>query len=142
MSIMKSPVDLAIVGSRIFENYPEFLVIMDTYLQIARIEKIDKIVSGGANGVDTLAERYARENNIPVQIFHADWDKYGKAAGMIRNKSIWKNANYGLAIWDGISRGTKNSIEIAEKSGIPIIVFDFEQKDYFILNGEKFYKGE
>ena len=81
-----------------------------------------EIVSGGAPGVDSLGERYAIENNLPLQIFYADWGSYGKAAGPIRNR---KMADYGtalLAIWDGESRGTKNMIEEATKRNLQVFV--------------------
>ena len=81
-----------------------------------------EIVSGMAPGVDTLAIQYARENNLPLAEFHADWNKYKRAAGPIRNREM---ANYGdalIAIWDGESRGTKNMIEEATKRGLRVYV--------------------
>ena len=81
-----------------------------------------EIISGMAPGVDTLAVQYARENNLPLIEFHADWNKYKRAAGPIRNREM---ANYGdalIAIWDGESRGTKNMIEEATKRGLKVYV--------------------
>jgi len=44
-----------------------------------------KLVSGGAKGADTLAERFAKELGIDCEVFLADWNKHGKAAGFIHN---------------------------------------------------------
>jgi hypothetical protein len=84
--------------------------------------EITEVISGMAPGVDTLAVQYARENNLPLAEFHADWNQYKRAAGPIRNRAM---ANYGealIAIWDGESRGTKNMIEEATKRGLKVYV--------------------
>jgi hypothetical protein len=101
---------IAIIGSRTFSDY-DFLCLLMKTINI----DIDEIVSGGASGVDSLAEHYANENNIPIKIFKAEWNKYGKAAGFIRNKLIIEYADKVIAIWDGKSKGTKNSIDLATK---------------------------
>jgi len=81
-----------------------------------------EIVSGIAPGVDTLAIQYARENNLPLREFHADWNKHKKAAGPIRNRQMAEYADALIAIWDGESRGTKNMIEEATKRGLRVYV--------------------
>jgi hypothetical protein len=86
---------------------------------------IDEIVSGTARGPDTNAILFARENNIPVKEFPADWDKYGRSAGFIRNEEMAKYADGLLALWDGKSRGTKHMIDTMKRMGKPIQVFTF-----------------
>jgi hypothetical protein len=76
------------------------------------------IISGGARGVDKLAEKYADLYNIPVKVFPADWNKYGNSAGYIRNKEMAEHAEALIAIWDGESKGTKHMINIAKKKGL------------------------
>jgi hypothetical protein len=76
---------------------------------------ITEVVSGAARGVDTLGERWAEVNNIQATRFPADWDKYGKIAGPVRNEQMAKYADALIAIWDGFSRGTKNMIDLARK---------------------------
>ena len=76
---------------------------------------IDEIVSGGASGVDTLAEEYANLYQIPFKLFPADWEKYGKAAGPIRNQQMAEYGNVLLA-FDRGTKGTKNMIETARRN--------------------------
>lgn len=75
---------------------------------------IDEIISGGASGVDALAEEYASLHQIPFKLFPADWEKYGKAAGPIRNQQMAEYGNVLLA-FDRGTKGTKNMIETARK---------------------------
>ena len=77
--------------------------------------QIDEIVSGAARGADILGERYGIEHNIPIKRFPADWGKYGKGAGFIRNEQMGNYADYLIAFWDGKSRGTFHMIEYMKK---------------------------
>jgi hypothetical protein len=99
---------LAVVGSRSFFNYK---MLSD---KLSKLE-ITEIVSGGAFGADYLAEQYAKEHKLPITVFKPDWDKYGKSAGYIRNKLIVDYAEQCIAFWDGKSKGTKNTIDLAKK---------------------------
>ncbi len=83
---------------------------------------ITEVVCGAANGVDSLGERYAKENNIKLSYFYADWKTLGKAAGYKRNEQM---GNYGealIAIWDGKSLGTKHMINYAKKKKLLVYV--------------------
>ena len=102
---------LAVVGSRGFDDY-ECLKRRLDQLQ-AQHGPISEIVSGGAKGADSLAERYAAENDIDTTIFHPDWDKHGRGAGFVRNVEIVDYCDKLFAFWDGESRGTKHSIDLA-----------------------------
>ncbi len=75
-----------------------------------KITEQDEIVSGGARGVDTLAEIYAEKNHIPIKIFKPDWNKYGKSAGVIRNYEMAKYCDIGIVIHNG-SNGSINMIK-------------------------------
>lgn len=87
---------------------------------------ITEIVEGEARGADILARGYAEERSIPVRAFPADWERYGKAAGPIRNKQMLVEGQPELVIaFRGPnSRGTKNMINQAEKAGIPVKVVE------------------
>ncbi len=104
--------NVAIVGSRNFTDYNK---VKNTIIDLYDVTSITSIVSGGARGADTLAEKFANEFGITKTIFHAEWKRYGRGAGMIRNSQIIENSDVIFAFWDGISEGTKNSINRARK---------------------------
>lgn len=89
-----------------------------------KIPDITLIISGGARGADAMADRYARDKKIKTMIFLAEWDKYGKGAGFIRNKDIVDNADKVIAFWDMKSPGTKNSIDYATKTNKPVLIIN------------------
>lgn len=82
---------------------------------------ITEVVSGGARGVDTLGERYAKENNLPLTRKPAEWDKYGKAAGALRNIQMAEESQALIAVWNG-SRGTQHMIGVAQDKGLKVHV--------------------
>lgn len=89
-------------------------------------DKVSLIISGGAKGADTLAKKYSNDNNIELLEFIPDWDKYGKSAGYIRNVEIIDNCDCVVAFWDGESKGTQHSINIAKKKNKKIKVIKFD----------------
>lgn len=83
--------------------------------------KVTEIISGTAGGVDRAGERYYIQynemgiryhnpevSNLKLTKFPADWDKFGKAAGHIRNKQMAEEGDALLLIWDGESKGSAN----------------------------------
>lgn len=76
-------------------------------------------ISGGCRGADLLGERYAKENGFELKIYPANWEKYGKSAGPIRNKQMAADCDYLICFWDGKSPGTKSMIHFAKQSNIP-----------------------
>jgi hypothetical protein len=69
-----------------------------------------EIVSGGAFGADKMGERVAYKYSYSVKLFLPDWQKYGPAAGPIRNREMAEYADVAVVFWDGKSKGTKNMI--------------------------------
>lgn len=116
---------LAIVGSRSFTDYEKM---KSHILMLYNIKSIEIIISGGAIGTDSLAERFAKENSIPTNIIKPDWDKYGKSAGYLRNIDIISSADEILIFWDGVSKGTKNDIELSEKYRKPYHIITINKK--------------
>ncbi len=86
------------------------------------VQDVGEIVSGGAIGVDTIAEEIAEENGIDFKVFLADWVRYGKRAGMIRNEEMGRYADMLVAIWDGKSKGTKHMIDYMLSLGKEVYV--------------------
>jgi hypothetical protein len=82
----------------------------------------DVIVSGAARGADRAAARLARVMGFKVVEYPADWDRFGKRAGFLRNQAIVDNCDKVVAFWDGESRGTADTIERARKAGKPVTI--------------------
>lgn len=83
---------------------------------------ITTVFCGEAKGADALGEQYAKTNNIPLEYYLPDWEKFGRAAGCLRNADMLKNADALIALWDQKSAGTKHMIGIAQKKGIPVFI--------------------
>lgn len=113
---------VAVVGSRSFTDYS---LLVRTLSSFHSSKGISLIVSGGAAGADSMAERFAKENNIQTSIHKPDWKKYGRAAGFIRNKDIIAECDVCFAFWDGSSRGTANDIELCNKMNKPCYIINF-----------------
>jgi hypothetical protein len=109
--------NIAVVGSRDLVDYK---IVEDVLFSTVNPEG-DVIVSGGAKGADQLAEHFANENSIPKIIHRPNYDEYGKAAPFVRNQLIVDDADYMVAFWDGVSKGTKDSIDKAKKKGIQVL---------------------
>ena len=93
---------------------------------------ITEVISGGAKGADQLAERYAKENGIKLTVIKADWTK-GKEAGPLRNQQIIEAAEQVLALWDGQSKGTADTIRRAKKLQKPLRVVRVSQDNQLPL---------
>ena len=87
------------------------------------------IVSGEATGIDTLGKSFAYENGFHVESFPANWNKYGKRAGFIRNKQMGDYATHLIAFWDGKSRGTKNMIDYMKSLNKPVKVILLKEEE-------------
>lgn len=102
-----------IAGSRIKEEFD-----ISEYIP----PEVSVIISGGAKGIDTLAEIYADNNNIEKIILKPNYKKFGKAAPLKRNEEMVDMADKIIIFWDGKSRGTHYTLKYALKSGKPIQV--------------------
>lgn len=115
-----------IAGGRDFRDYSLLVKTMDNLLSNIRDEIV--VVCGKARGADTLGEQYAKERGYVVQYFPADWERYGKAAGYLRNTEMAKNADALVAFWDGMSLGTRHMIEIAKSRGLKVRVKRYDKE--------------
>jgi hypothetical protein len=115
---------LIVAGGRDFVDY-ELLKSKLDYALRNRLNEGITIVSGVARGADKLGERYAKERGYAIDSHPADWDKFGKSAGYIRNKEMAQNADGLMAFWDGKSRGTHHMINIAKEHGLKVIVVNY-----------------
>ena len=100
---------IAVVGSRSITN-----IDLAPY-----ISQNDEIISGGARGVDTCAAEFARQNHLILTVFLPQYDRYGRAAPIVRNKEIVDCADKVFVFWDGHSKGTNSVIRYAKKTNTP-----------------------
>jgi hypothetical protein len=104
---------LLIVGSRSITKFD-----LSPYIS----PDVDTVISGGAAGIDTLAEQYADSRRISKYIIRPRYDLYGRAAALKLNEEMVEIADRVLIIWDGSSNGAKSTIKYAEKIKKPITV--------------------
>jgi len=116
--------NVGIIGSRDFNNYEEMCSFVNEYI---KLEFIDNVVSGGAKGADKLGEKFALDNDLPLLLFKVDWGKYGRSAGIMRNKDIVDKSDIIFAFWDGISKGTKSTINFAKKVNKQVYICKFNK---------------
>lgn len=122
--------NIVIFGTRKFNNYLTLKNIIDNSY-FYKHNNINCVISGAAKGADTLGEQWAKEKGIEVMRMPAEWDKYGKAAGHIRNKEMAEKADCAIGFWDGsvVHSGTNNMINICEKLKVPMIVYRIDTQE-------------
>lgn len=120
---------LAIIGSRDFTDYQLCCKAIDQFLDEWDLSpaEITEVVSGGARGADSLAEKWATEKNLSMKIFYPDWKTYGKAAGPRRNQMIIEYTNYLIAFPSITGRGTQDSLRKANYMKKPTKVLWFDR---------------
>lgn len=130
----KMELRILIAGSRDFADYEYLKSCVSKFLKEHKDRTIT-IVSGNARGADKLGEKYAIENGIKLRRFPADWAKFGKSAGFIRNNQMLEYIQENdcecavLAFWDGKSHGTKHTITTAKKRGIETVIYRVEERE-------------
>lgn len=90
---------------------------------------VELIISGGADGIDFLAEKYADKNRISKLIMRPRYDLYGKAAPIKRNEMMVEIADFVLVIWDGKSKGSASTIKYARKKNKKLTVINILAKE-------------
>jgi len=113
---------IIIAGSRNFSDKDFLFNSVDEVVKTINDEI--EIVSGCCRGADVLGEQYANAHNIPVVRFPADWERYGRRAGYIRNKAMAEYAAGGtlIAFPVGKSIGTRMMIGLARDHGLKVVV--------------------
>ncbi len=82
------------------------------------------VVHGGAEGVDRRADEVARRVGVEVEVWKADWERYGRRAGPLRNRQMVASCDFLLAFWNGVSRGTASAIQAAVDEDVPFEIVE------------------
>ena len=117
-----------IAGGREFQDYALLKEKCEYYLQNKLQSDNVIIVSGHASGADALGERFAEEHGLQCEIHPADWGKYGRSAGPIRNAEMAEVSDALIAFWDGQSRGTLSMINLARKMGLQVAICRYDKQ--------------
>lgn len=108
-----------IAGSRCFNDYEYLKKCMDFYL---KNQKDVVVLCGEAHGADTLGKRYAQERGFSVLSFPADWRRFGRAAGPVRNRAMSAQADACVVFWVGGSPGSASMVAEARRAGLALRV--------------------
>ena len=109
---------MLVCGGRKFRDTHRLEVILNGFLHDRRVIRV---ITGGALGADTLAERWAKAQAVECVVFHADWDKYGRAAGPIRNQQMLDEGRPTLLVAFPGGGGTADMVHRARSAGIEVI---------------------
>lgn len=118
---------IAVVGSRGWKNRSVIWLWLEK-----NISPGDVILSGGAEGADSIAASWARLHGIALHEILPDYEHYsGKLAPLVRNAEIAANCDRLVAFWDGFSRGTMDAVRKAGRLGKPheIVTSTFSHQD-------------
>jgi hypothetical protein len=112
---------LIIAGSRTFTDY-QFLC----HTLAPECHRITEVIHGGARGADQLGFRWAVKHHIRSRCFAAEWERFGKSAGIRRNYQLAQAGDLLIAFWDGRSPGTRHIISCMQQLGKPVVEVRFD----------------
>ncbi len=118
---------LLIVGSRSINEFD-----LSPYIP----KEVHTIISGGACGIDSLAEKYADLHKLSKYILRPRYDLYKRVAPIKRNDDMIDLADFVLVIWDGSSKGTNYILKRAQKLGKPTTLIQKDENNNFIISSQ------
>jgi hypothetical protein len=118
---------IIIAGSRTFDDIDLLFQTMDELVHKQKLKQV-VILSGHANGADIFGEEWAWKRGHSYEVYRPNWDKFGNAAGPIRNTEMVSKADAIVAFWDGESRGTADVLRKARKAKLKVKVVRFKVK--------------
>lgn len=118
-----TPVRLLVCGDR---NWKDMDIVLSLFQRLrAAGVKVEVVIDGAARGADSLGHMVARQLALPCNRYPADWNKYGRGAGPIRNRQMLDEGkpNLVVAFHDRLedSKGTRNMVRQALKAGVMVL---------------------
>lgn len=117
-----SPLRIAVVGSRGFDDYKLLSRVLDNFFEGTHFT----LVCGMARGADLLGFKYAKRRGWDIEEYPAKWDEHGKSAGYIRNELMSRVSDIVVAFWDGESKGTKHMITMSLENNCNLVVINYK----------------
>ena len=111
---------IVVAGCRYYNDYEQAKEFIEICISKIRKEYTLIFISGCCSGADMLGERFAKENGFEIERYPADWIKYGKSAGPIRNKKMAQVGDFFICFWDYKSNGTKSMIDFVKSENKPL----------------------
>jgi len=108
---------ILVCGGRDFTDKKAVWSYLDAF---HKTNHLTTVITGGARGADSLAEQWARHNAVPSYVFCADWNRYGKPAGSIRNQRMLDEGKPDLVVAFPGGPGTADMVRRAREDGVPI----------------------
>lgn len=102
-------------------NYNNDKIVYDILDALHEKDAISELIEGGAKGADWLAGKWARHRKVQCRTFPANWNKYGPAAGPLRNQEMLDKSKPALVVAFPGGRGTKDMIGRARHAGISVL---------------------
>lgn len=115
-----------ICGGRTFSDWTTFVNVLRAIKESRAPNDKLTIISGCANGADKLAEQWAEADGWGLQQFPADWEKFGRSAGPIRNKRMLEEGRPDMVIAFPGGKGTANMVSQARKAGVKVLTISAE----------------
>jgi hypothetical protein len=104
-----------VCGGRLYND------IRRAHEELAGLRPIHCIIAGGAAGADTIAERWAKLHNVPCELYLADWQTHGRAAGPKRNAAMLAQSHPDIVLAFPGGRGTADMVRRAKHAGVRVI---------------------
>ena len=113
-----------VCGGRDYDNREELYAVLDwidcSWEGPGTFGPITVIISGHARGADSLAEQWAKDREVSLEIYPAEWDVYGKSAGFMRNQQMIDEGLPDLVVAFSGGKGTVNMIKLSNQANIPL----------------------
>ena len=116
-TVTQEQLKVLVCGGRDFSDYKLLTRTLDQL-------RPTTIVHGAARGADSMAGEYAKRQVIPCQVFPAEWNKYGKRAGYVRNQQMLDEGKPDLVVAFPGGPGTRMMVKIAREQGFKVKVVE------------------
>jgi hypothetical protein len=104
-----------VTGGRDYSDPAKLYEVLDGMLPV------EELIQGGASGADKYASEWAVSRGIACRTYKANWDKFGKTAGPIRNRIMLEENKLAVLVAFPGGAGTANCVRVAKSLGIKVI---------------------